>query len=126
MPRARHRGFDRMHRIADMIQRSMACILRTNVSDERFRFVSITSVTVTRDLGYAKIYVDLLEEDTTKVKQIIDALNHAEKYLRYTLAHTIDLRIVPELQFIYDESPLQGFKMISLINSALKKSDRDA
>lgn len=118
------RGFQRTERIADLIQKSLAQILLQEVSDERFRLVTITSVSVTRDLAYAKVYVSVLEEEQEKVKAIMTALNHAAKYLRYTLAHSIDLRVIPELKFTYDESTRHGFKISSLIDAAMKKEKK--
>lgn len=115
MPKA----YSRLERIADLIQKTLAQILIKEASDLRFRFVTITGVTVARDLAYAKIYVSLLEEDKEKIKQTVQALNRASKYLRYTLAHEVDLRVVPELMFIYDESTMHGFKIASLIDTAL-------
>jgi ribosome-binding factor A len=121
MPRV-HRGFDRMQRVADLIQRSLAQIFLKDVSDDRFRFISITGVTVTRDLAYANIYVSLFAEEEVKIRQSIDALNRATKYIRYKLANDTDLRVVPELRFFYDESLLRGSKISSLIHRVMKKS----
>jgi ribosome-binding factor A len=81
-------------------------------------------VTVTRNLSSAKIYVSVLMEDEVKIKQTIQSLNRAAKSLRYNLAHAVQLRIVPELKFIYDESTAHGFRISHLIDSAIKKSEK--
>lgn len=116
------RGFDRTERVADLIQKTLAQMLLQDMSDERFRLVTIISVTVSRDLSYAKVYVSVLMDEEDKIKQTVQALNRAAKSLRYHLAHEVDLRIVPELKFIYDESTARGFHISNLINSAVKKS----
>jgi ribosome-binding factor A len=117
------RGYDRLLRVGDLIQKTLAQILIEESRDDRFKLVTITSVTVARDMSFAKVYVTVLEEDKEKVKAIVQGLNHATKYLRYTLAHRIDLRIVPELKFIYDDSTERGFRISNLINEALDKID---
>lgn len=117
------RGYDRTQRVADLIQKTLAQMLLQEMSDERFRFVTITSVTVTRDLSYAKIYVGVLSEDQEVVKQTVNGLNRAAKSLRYSLAKAVDLRIAPELKFVYDESAAHGFKINQLIDAAVKKSE---
>lgn len=117
------RGYERTQRVADLIQKSLAQMLLQEMSDERFRLVTITSVDVTRDLSYAKVYVSVLMDEQDKIKSIIDALNHAAKSLRYNLAHDVDLRIVPELKFVYDASTAHGFKISSLIDAAVKRSN---
>jgi ribosome-binding factor A len=118
------RSFDRTQRVADLIQKSLATMLLQSMTDERFRLVTITSVTVVRDLSYAKIYVSVLMDEEDKIKQTIEALNRAAKSMRYHLAHEVDLRVVPELKFIYDESTARGFRISTLIDSAVKKSDK--
>jgi ribosome-binding factor A len=115
------RGFDRTQRVADLIQKTLATLLIQEMIDDRFRLVTITSVTMSRDLSYAKVFVSVLLDDLEQIKQIVIALNRSAKSLRYHLAHEVDLRIVPELKFVYDESTAQGFHLSNLIDSAIKK-----
>lgn len=117
------RGYERTQRIAELIQKTIAPMLLTDM-DERFRLVTVTSVSVSRDLSYAKIYVSVLQDDEEKIKATVKALNNAAKSLRYNLAHAVELRIVPELRFVYDESTARGFRISSLINDAVKKSEK--
>jgi ribosome-binding factor A len=118
------RGFERTQRVADLIQKSLAPMLLQDMTDKRFHLVTITSVTVTRDLSYAKIFVSVLMDDEAQIKQTVEALNRSAKALRYQLAHEVDLRVVPELKFVYDESTARGFRLSTLIDSAVKKSDK--
>lgn len=118
------RGYERTQRVADLIQKSIAQMLLTEMSDDRFRLVTITGVNITRDLSYAKVFVSVLMDDEKKIKEILFALNQSAKSLRYNLAKTVNLRVVPELKFIYDESTARGFRISSLIDSAIKKDDK--
>ena len=63
-------------------------------------------------------------DEEEKIKQIIAALNRAAKSLRYLLAKAVDLRVIPELKFLYDASTAHGFHISGLINSAVKKSEK--
>lgn len=118
------RGFERTRRVNDLLQKALAQMLLEDMSDERFRLVTITSVVVSRDLSYAKIFVSVLMDDELKIKQTVKALNQAAKGLRYHLAHAVKLRVVPELKFVYDDSTARGFHISSLIDAAVKKSDK--
>lgn len=115
------KSFERVHRVADLIQKSLAQMLLQDMSAERFKFVTITSVNVSRDLSYAKVYVSLLLDNEEEIKKTVDALNHEAKSIRYNLAQAVDLRIVPELKFVYDDSTARGFRISRLIDSAIKK-----
>src|SRR5579862_6278473 len=118
------RGFDRTQRVADLIQKELAQLL-LHLNDDRLRLVTITSVTMSRDLSYAKIYVSVLLDEEEKIKDAVAVLNENAKSLRYSLVKAVKLRIAPELKFVYDESTAHGFKINTLINAATKKSDNN-
>lgn len=111
------KGYSRPERVADLIQTALADILQK----EGFGFglVTLTSVNISPDLSFAKIYVSVLPED--KAEATLTALNAAAKNLRYELAHAVKLRITPEIRFIYDDSSVRGQRISLLINDALKK-----
>src|SRR3990167_2787811 len=100
------RGYDRIQRIAGLMQTALAEILQTEVEDSRFKLTTVTGVNVARDLSFAKVFVSTLEEG--KEQEVVTALNHAAKFIRHALAKKIELRIVPELRFVYDESSMHG------------------
>ncbi len=118
------RGFDRSQRIAELIRQALAQILLQEMGDERFRLVMVTDVTVSRDMSYAKVYISVLLDDESKIKEIVDALNKAAQAIRYNLARAVKLRVTPELKFVYDESTARGFHISSLIDSAFKKEEK--
>jgi len=127
----------RMQRVADQIQRELASLIQMEVSDPRVGMVSVTAVSVSRDLAHAKVYVTVLnsltddpelnsstlsepgELDKLEVQENIDALNKAAGYLRSLLAKRLSTRSVPKLRFYYDGSIERGQQLSSLIDSAL-------
>jgi ribosome-binding factor A len=111
--------FSRSARISDLIQTALAEILQRNAKDLRFGLITVTSVEVAHDLSYAKVYVSVLDDQ--KAIDTLAALNNAAKYLRYELANTVELRVTPELKFVYDDSSVRGHRISSLLNDALKK-----
>jgi ribosome-binding factor A len=113
------KSFKRGRRINDLIQTTLAEIIQREAKDLRFGMITITGVSVSHDLAFAKVFVSVLEED--KAKETLAALNNAAKYLRYSLANAVELRVTPELKFIYDDSSVRGNHITSLINKALKK-----
>lgn len=127
----------RMQRVADQIQRELASLIQMEVSDPRVGMVSVTAVSVSRDLAHAKVYVTVLNSltddpelnsstlsepgdlDKLEVQENIDALNKAAGYLRSLLAKRLSTRSVPKLRFYYDGSIERGQQLSSLIDSAL-------
>lgn len=119
--RQKKRGFDRTCRVADLLQKTIAELLLHGMGDDRFKLVTVTGVSVSRDLSYAKVHVSMLFDDVAKIKQTMKDLNDSVKFLRYEVARAVELRIVPDLKFVYDESTAHGFRVSDLIDAAIKK-----
>ena len=113
------KGFKREQRINDLIQTALAEIIQRESTDLKLGMITLTGASVAHDLSHAKVFVSVLEED--KAKEMIGLLNNAAKFLRYELANAVELRVTPELKFIYDDSTVRGSRITSLINNALKK-----
>lgn len=116
--------FKRTDRIAEMIQRKISQLILQEVKNPRMpAFITISGVKVSADLGHAKVYFTVLNEDN---KQTEGILNNASSYLRSALARTSKLRTVPQLHFIYDESVEYGRRLSKLIDEVnLSINDRD-
>lgn len=107
-------GFKRTDRVARLIQRKLAELIQQEVKDPRLPvFITISAVKVSTDLAYAKVYFTALDND---IKQTTSVLNAAASYLRQALAHSLSLRAIPELHFVYDESIEYGRKLSQLID----------
>lgn len=118
--------FKRTDRIADQMQRDLAELIRSSLKDPRIGMVTVNSVEVARDLGYADVYVTLLtvedlDADSEQVKQTIKILNGAAGFLRTELGRMIKLRMIPQLRFHFDASVKRGRQLDQLISKARKK-----
>ena len=119
------REFSRASRIADQIQRDLSEVIRLELKDPRVGLVTITSVDLTRDLSHAKVYVTALGE-ADAAERAIGALQHAAGFLRSQLARTLKVRVLPQLQFVYDASVERGIRLSQLIDQAVADSERHA
>lgn len=113
--------FKRTDRIAEFMMRELSVLIQRGVKDPRLpKFVTITTVKVSKDLSHAKIYFTAFGSDAQAVLQI---LNGASGYLRTLLAKSMKLRIVPELHFVYDESIEYAKHLSRLIDEVNSPSD---
>lgn len=105
----------RRDRINDEMRREMMEILR-RVKDPRVQdaFVSVTAVDCTADLKYAKIYYSALRGDE---KELAKGLKAAAGFIRRELAAGLNLRITPELTFVWDNSITYGAHISSILNT---------
>jgi ribosome-binding factor A len=115
--------FTRSERVSDAVQRELASLIRQNVRDPRVGMVSVTDVTVTRDLAIAKVYVAFVGDRTPEqIKDGLDALNGASGYLRKLLSSSIALRATPKLNFFYDETGQRSQHLDALIDLAISSN----
>ena len=105
----------RQNRINDEMQKELMSILR-RVKDPRVQdaFISVTAVDCTADLKYAKIYYSALRGDAAEVAK---GLKAAAGFIRRELAHSLNLRITPELTFLADSSITYGAHIASILNN---------
>ena len=101
-------------RVASLIIKELSMILLTEVKDEDLKNVTITYATVTNDLSSAKVYFTTL--DDYKRDKVLKDINNASGYFRSELAKRLDLRTMPELRFIYDESIEYGQRIEKIID----------
>ncbi|HEY3216744.1 MAG TPA: 30S ribosome-binding factor RbfA [Candidatus Eisenbacteria bacterium] len=105
----------RPERVAQMIRREIAEILEHRLRDPRVTgLVSVTDVEVTNDLSLARVYVSVLEQGPAR-EQVLSALAHAAGFVRTALAPRLDLREVPEIRFLHDESIERGARVEELL-----------
>ena len=122
----------RLQRLADQIQRELAVLIRDEVNDPRLTgFVTISSVKVSPDLGYADIYVTIMEPELNDAmtksshEDSIKVLNKAAGFLRTELSHSLKTRTTPRLHYHYEEVTARGNYMMDLINKAVTKTEQN-
>lgn len=92
----------KIDRLNNLFVEEISKILRTEIKDERINFVTVTSASITNDLYYAKVYVTVLNDDERD--NIIKLLNKASNFIERELSHRIQIRRMPNITFLYDES----------------------
>lgn len=115
------RGFSRVDRIADQMQRELAFLLQREVKDPRVGMVTVNKAKVTKDLAYADIYVTFMTVEGDEADEPVHVLNDMAGYLRTMLASAMKLRHVPRLRFHYDEVLARGRRVSNLINQAVRE-----
>lgn len=112
------RDYPRSRRIAEQIQRELSDVIRFELKDPRVGMITIIDVEVSQDQSHAKVFFTSLG-DPSRVADATEGLQHAAGFLRSELAHRMKLRIVPQLQFKYDESVERGMRLSQLIDAAV-------
>jgi ribosome-binding factor A len=102
-------------RIGKLIQREISELLEREVNDPRLsRLISVTEVSLSPDLKYAKVYVSTIGSEINK-EDMLAGFNKASGFLRKELAAHLNLRHMPELSFHYDDSIERGARLLRLM-----------
>jgi ribosome-binding factor A len=104
----------RLKRIQDQIKQVLTEILESKVNAPRLEKVYVTDVSVDRELDYANIYVSALG-GKDQAEEILDGLETASSFIRYSLSQEVKLRAMPKLRFYWDETPERADRIEALL-----------
>jgi len=102
----------KIDRLNNMFVEEISKILHQEIKDRDINFVTVTEARITNDLSFAKVYITTLDNDRNKV---LKALNKASSDIRTLLCDRVNIRKMPELHFVYDESIEYGKKIEDII-----------
>ncbi len=107
----------RLKRVASLIQHSISEMILTGIINVHrvSTFVSVTEVIVSKDTGYAKVYVSSFENPQS-VENAVKALNHAAGFIQARLGKKLRLRNTPKLTFYQDGSIERGVRMVNKLD----------
>lgn len=96
--------FQRDERIVALLHEELSALVRSIKDPGISGLATLTSVELSRDRKTARIYFSVLGgaedcESTTR------ALERAADYLRFRLKGALRLKVIPRLEFRYDDTP---------------------
>lgn len=103
-----------MRRVNESVRAVVAEALG-ELKDPRIGMVTVTGVSVTPDLGEARVFVSVLGSDRKRAATLA-GLESARGVLQAKLGRQLSLRRTPTLAFAYDESVEHGVRMTKLID----------
>lgn len=107
---------DRTDRIEEEIKKVVSKVINQELKDPRLNgLISITKVSVTKDLKYCKIYISML--GTKNVEEAMEALKSAAGYVRKEIGSNIRIHYTPEVKFEFDNSIEYGVHIQNVINN---------
>ena len=105
---------DRSARVGEKIREELSLLLMRKVNDPGLAPVTVTEVSVTKDLRIAHVnYSALVAEEERPA--VAKALRRSSGFLRRELGHLLGLRYAPELQFHYDDSFDRGARIDAIL-----------
>ena len=123
VPRFSRQG-QRQLRVGELLRHALSDILqRGEINDPvlESHVITVPEVRVSPDLRQASAYVMPL--GGRDEQQVVSALNQHRKYIRGVLARRVDLKYMPDMTFVRDESFDAGAQMDALLDSPEVRRD---
>jgi len=111
-------GKIKQQRIAEQIRELMSQMILFDLNDPRVQGITITAVTLDRELQHADVRVNALGDDEREA-EVLEGLLSASSYLRRELGKRLRLRRMPQLHFHWDHT-LQHVMQVNRILDGLE------
>ena len=111
-------------RIARLNELILQTVSRSALSlkDPGIGFVTFTAAEITPDVSLVRIYYSVL--GTPEEKQATaEALDRAKSHLRHEIGKLENMRRVPNIMFVYDESVERADRVTRLLNTIQHEND---
>ena len=91
----------KQERIAERIQLIVSDLLLRQLRDPRVQGITVTEVTIDRELQHATIFVNALGADDRQ-DEVMAGLQSASGFIRSAVAQGLQLRSAPNIHFTWD------------------------
>ena len=106
----------RIDRVNNVIRQEISELLHRQVKDPRLGgFITVTNVSTSSDLKYAKVFVSQISGETSR-QDILSTLAAASGFFRKELTKSLRLRRIPELSFHWDDSIERAARLLELMD----------
>ena len=104
-------------RVNSELKRQISKVIAEDIKDPRMgsALVGVTKVYVTPDLKYAKVYLSIYAPTDEDRKQAFETVCRSSAFIRARLKDEVNIRLLPELRFLLDDSVDYSIKIDSLI-----------
>jgi ribosome-binding factor A len=115
----------RQERVAEMMREELSLLIGAELSDPRLAeaMVSVTAVELSQDLRNARVYVEHTLPSAGS-REVLEALRHAEGFLRQAIVENLDLRFVPMLSFHIDNTSERGRRIDTLLDTIAREASQ--
>jgi ribosome-binding factor A len=111
-------GGGRLRKIEAELQRVLAELIAREVKDPRVGNVTITGVSVSADMGVAKVFYAPFVSSHPQ-KEVQSGLSRAAGFLRGEAGRRLGLRHAPRLDFVFDDTTEKAAHLTGLIDRAV-------
>lgn len=115
---------NRMNKVNEELKKEISIVISQDLKDPHITgLISVTKVDTTPDLRFARVYVSMIGAKSNKGN--LARLKKCSGFIRSMIAERVNLRITPELIFLFDESIEYGSRIDSILSEITKDLKND-
>ncbi len=114
----------RIQRLEKELIKLISITLNTKMRDPRLQWITITGITLSKDLHYARIFISHYNNKASH-KKILELLTKASGFIKKEIAGAKLMRTIPEISFLYDDTEDKAAHMDKLLASLKDDYDND-
>jgi ribosome-binding factor A len=117
--------FSRVDRLQRQIKEIVAEIIQRRVKDPQIGLVTITDVELTGDLREARVFYSALGDEAT-LRSTGKALKKAHGFIQSQLAHELNIRKAPIIEFRIDKSAEHASRIQELLERIHQEDEQES
>lgn len=107
-----------------ILQEVMSILTAHTLTDPRIpEFITITRLSLSKDLHYCHLYFSTLNKDTN-ISNAIQGLNSASGFIQKIIAEKLSLKYTPKIEFRFDENEQKAFEVDNLLYKLSEKEEK--
>lgn len=108
----------KMERVNAELAKQITKIIAEDIKDPRLgnAIIGVTKVYTTPDLKYAKVYLSIYAKTSEEIEAAYYTICRSKSFIRNMLKDCVQIRTLPELNFLIDDSVDYSIKIESLLN----------
>ncbi len=114
----------KMERVNKELAKQITKIIAEDVKDPRLgkAIIGVTKVYTTPDLKYAKVYLSIYAQTGEEIQEAYFTVCRSKTFIRNKLKELMNVRLLPELNFLIDDSVDYSIKIEGLLQQ-IKESE---
>jgi len=107
--------FKRSDKVQELLLQEISALIQRGLKDPRIGFTTVTTVELSSNLKHAKVYISVMGTECEQ-QNTIAGLTNASGFIRGSLGKNLNLRYIPMLEFVLDETAKRVAKINKIIN----------
>ena len=113
----------RTDRLNSLLKEVISEVIQKDVDNpEVAEFVSVTRVSISKDLRHAKVYISVIGDDDSKQKTL-KALTTSSGFIGVNASKKVSMRFFPNLRFILDDTVDKVMRIDELLKEIHDEQD---